>query len=66
MGSKPACVIDPTRFVLVHRGDIVKLPAVVRLDGLFHGDAMVDLEVGSSVVVSRTHRDTFFCRWRGR
>lgn len=58
--------LDPARFVRVHRGDIVNLQAVVRLDGLFHGDAMVELEDGSSVVVSRTHRDTFFSRWRGR
>jgi two-component system, LytTR family, response regulator len=58
--------LDPARFVRVHRGDIVNLQAVVRLEGLFHGDAMVELEDGSSVVVSRTHRDAFFSRWRGR
>lgn len=58
--------LDPARFVRVHRGDIVNLQAVVRLDGLFHGDALVELEDGSSVVVSRTHRDSFFSRWRGR
>ncbi len=58
--------LDPARFVRVHRGDIVNLQAVVRLDGLFHGDAFVELEDGSSVVVSRTHREIFFQRWRGR
>jgi two-component system LytT family response regulator len=58
--------LDPARFARVHRGDIVNLQAVVRLDGLFHGDALVELEDGSSVVVSRTHRDSFFNRWRGR
>jgi two-component system LytT family response regulator len=58
--------LDPARFARVHRGDIVNLQAVVRLDGLFHGDALVELEDGSSVVVSRTHRDSFFSRWRGR
>jgi two-component system LytT family response regulator len=58
--------LDPAWFVRVHRGDIVNLQAVVRFDGLFHGDALVELEDGSSVVVSRTHRDGFFSRWRGR
>jgi len=58
--------LDPARFARVHRGEIVRLAAVVRLDALFHGDAMIELDDGSSVVVSRTHRDAFFARWRGR
>jgi len=57
--------LDPARFARVHRGDIVSLGAVVRVDALFHGDAVVELDDGSSVVVSRTHRDAFFTRWRG-
>jgi len=57
--------LDPARFVRVHRGDIVHLPFVVRLDALFHGDAVAELDDGTSVVVSRTHRDAFFTRWRG-
>jgi hypothetical protein len=43
-----------------------QLHAVVRVDALFHGDAVAELDDGSSVVVSRTHRDAFFARWRGR
>ena len=58
--------LDPARFVRVHRGEIISLHAVVRLDALFHGDAVAELDDGSSVVVSRTYRDTFFARWRGR
>jgi len=58
--------LDPARFVRVHRGELVNLQAVVRFDSLFHGDALVELDDGTSVVVSRTHRDTFFARWRGR
>jgi len=57
--------LDPARFVRVHRGDIVSVAAVVRVDALFHGDAVAELDDGSSVVVSRTHRDAFFARWRG-
>jgi two-component system LytT family response regulator len=58
--------LDPAQFVRVHRGDIVNLHAVVRLDSLFHGDAVIELDDGSSVVVSRTHREAFFTRWCGR
>ena len=58
--------LDPARFVRVHRSDVVNLQSVVRFDSLFHGDALVELDDGSSVVVSRTHRDGFFARWRGR
>ena len=58
--------LDPERFVRVHRGDLVNLRSVVRFDSLFHGDALVELDDGTSVVVSRTHRDAFFTRWRGR
>ena len=58
--------LDPTRFVRVHRGEIIQLDAVVRCDALAHGDAVAELDDGSSVIVSRTHRDTFLARWRGR
>jgi two-component system LytT family response regulator len=58
--------LDPERFVRVHRGDIVNLDAVARLDALAHGDAVLELDDGSSLVLSRTHRDAFFARWRGR
>jgi two-component system LytT family response regulator len=58
--------LDPSRFVRVHRREIISLHAVVRLDALFHGDALAQLDDGSSVVVSRTYRDAFFARWRGR
>ncbi|HEX3477046.1 MAG TPA: LytTR family DNA-binding domain-containing protein [Kofleriaceae bacterium] len=58
--------LDPARFVRVHRGEIIQLHAVVRFDALSHGDAVAELDDGSSVIVSRTHRDTFLTRWRGR
>jgi len=40
-------------------------PSAVRLEALSHGDAIAELDDGSSVVVSRTHRDGFLTRWRG-
>lgn len=58
--------LDPAKFARVHRGEIVNLAAVVRLEALFHGDATIELDDKSSVVVSRIHRDAFFTRWRGR
>lgn len=58
--------LDPARFVRVHRGEIIQLHAVVRFDALSHGDAVAELDDGSSVIVSRSHRDTFLTRWRGR
>jgi len=57
--------LDPARFVRVHRGDIINIRAVARMDALSHGDAVVELDDGSSVVLSRTHRDNFLARWRG-
>jgi two-component system, LytTR family, response regulator len=58
--------LDPAHFVRVHRGEIIQARAVVRLDALAHGDAVAELDDGSSVVISRTHRDSFLVRWRGR
>jgi DNA-binding LytR/AlgR family response regulator len=52
--------------LVVHRGEIIQLHAVIRVDALFHGDAVAEFDDGSSVAVSRTHRDAFFARWRGR
>ncbi|HEU4731680.1 MAG TPA: LytTR family DNA-binding domain-containing protein [Kofleriaceae bacterium] len=58
--------LDPAKFVRVHRGEIVALWAVARFDGTLHGDALIELDDKSSVVVSRTYRDVFMARWRGR
>lgn len=55
--------LDPKRFVRVHRGDIVNLEAVERLEPWSHGDALLVLKGGGSVVLSRTFRDDFLRRW---
>ncbi|WP_426753632.1 LytR/AlgR family response regulator transcription factor [Myxococcus sp. Y35] len=55
--------LDPTRFVRVHRGDIVNLDAVARLEPWTHGDGILVLKNGSSVVLSRTWREAFLQRW---
>ncbi|NMO22724.1 response regulator transcription factor [Pyxidicoccus fallax] len=55
--------LDPERFVRVHRGDIVNLDAVARLEPWTHGDGILILVDGSTVVLSRTWRETFLARW---
>jgi two-component system, LytTR family, response regulator len=48
--------LDPGRFVRVHRGEVVNVTALERLEPCAHGDAIAVLRDGSSVVVSRTYR----------
>jgi len=49
--------IDPDRFVRVHRSAIVQIDRVAELRSQSHGDALVILEGGTEVAVSRTWRD---------
>lgn len=58
--------LDPRRFVRVHRSEIVALDAVARLEPWTHGDALLVLVDGTSVVLSRTHREAFVRRWGAR
>lgn len=55
--------LDPARFVRVHRGDIVNLDAVARLEPWTHGDGILVLKNGATVVLSRTWREAFLTRW---
>jgi two-component system LytT family response regulator len=55
--------LDPRRFVRVHRSELVQLEAVVRLEPWSHGDGLLVLADGSSVVLSRTFREAFLERW---
>jgi two-component system, LytTR family, response regulator len=55
--------LDPRRFVRVHRGEIVALDAVRTLEPWTHGDALLAIAGGSTVVLSRTFRDAFLARW---
>jgi two-component system LytT family response regulator len=55
--------LDPRRFVRVHRGEIVALAAVARLEPWTHGDALLTLNDGATVILSRTHRENFVQRW---
>jgi two-component system LytT family response regulator len=55
--------LDPRRFVRVHRSEIVALDAVRKLEPWTHGDALLTLCDGSTVVLSRTFREAFLARW---
>jgi two-component system LytT family response regulator len=55
--------LDARRFVRVHRGEIVALEAVAKLEPWSHGDALLVLTDGSTVVLSRSHKGAFMQRW---
>lgn len=56
--------LEQARFVRVHRSEIVNVDAVVRLEPWTHGDGILVLADGSTVVLSRTYRQAFLARWR--
>jgi two-component system LytT family response regulator len=56
--------LDRARFVRVHRSEIVNVDAVARLEPWAHGDGILVLADGSTVVLSRTYRQAFLARWR--
>jgi two-component system, LytTR family, response regulator len=49
--------LDPDRFVRVHRSAIVPIDRVAEIRPQTHGDALVVLEGGTTVAVSRTFRE---------
>lgn len=56
--------LDPHRFVRVHRSEIVNVEAVASVEPWTHGDAILVLRDGSSLVLSRTYRRAFLERLR--
>lgn len=57
--------LPPQRFTRVHRGTLVALEAVQRLEPWDHGDGLLILKDGSHCVLSRTYRAAFLERWGG-
>ena len=53
---RPA-LLDPSRFVRVHRSHLVNLARVASIEPLDSGDARVHLRDGTIVDCSRRHRD---------
>ncbi|MDR3683083.1 MAG: LytTR family DNA-binding domain-containing protein [Geothrix sp.] len=58
--------LDPAQFARVHRGDLVNLAFVVRLEPYGHGDGLLVLKDGSALVLSRSFRERFLAAWTGR
>ena len=58
--------LSPTRFVRVHRSEIVNLSHVECLQGSSHGDGIIVLHDGTAVVLSRTCRHSFLGRFGKR
>jgi two-component system LytT family response regulator len=56
--------LDPARFVQIHRSDIVPLDAVAKLQGWTHGDALLELVDGSTLILTRTYRAHFLRLFR--
>jgi two-component system, LytTR family, response regulator len=56
--------LDPERFVQVHRSDIVPLDAVAKLRAWTHGDALLELTDGSTLILTRTYRAQFLRLFR--
>jgi two-component system LytT family response regulator len=56
--------LDPERFLRVHRGEIVRVDAVLRYEPNGHGDGILTLSDDSAVPLSRTHREAFLARFR--
>lgn len=56
--------LDPRQFARVHRSELVRLDAVLRLEPWTHGDSILTLADGSTSILSRTYRDDFLARWQ--
>lgn len=48
--------LDPKRFRRIHRSAVVNLDCIKELQPWFHGDSMVHLDDGTTLTLTRTHR----------
>ena len=58
--------LDPRRFLRIHRSAIVNVDRVAQIRPLFKGDAVVELEGGRELRVSRAHRARLLAVIEGR
>jgi len=61
-----AAELNDARFVRIHRSTIVALSRIREMCSLPNGDAMLRLEDGSELRVSRRYREELLQRWGGR
>jgi two-component system LytT family response regulator len=52
--------LDPKRFIRIHRRFIVNIDKVHEVQPWFSGDAVVIMQSGSKLRLSRTHREAFY------
>ena len=57
--------LDPTHFVRIHRGALVNLDSIVKMEPLVSGDCMVRLRSGIRLRMSRSFRPEVETRLRG-
>ncbi|MFZ0428487.1 MAG: LytTR family DNA-binding domain-containing protein [Acidobacteriota bacterium] len=57
--------LDPSRFVRVHRGEILNMEFIRELRPVGHGDYVILLRDGTQVPLGRTFRESFFARFTG-
>jgi hypothetical protein len=58
--------LDPSRFVRIHRGAMVGVEHVARIEPLTNGDGLVTLHSGTVLRLSRNHRQALRDRLHGR
>ncbi|HVF39798.1 MAG TPA: LytTR family DNA-binding domain-containing protein [Gemmatimonadaceae bacterium] len=63
--SELEATLDPRRFVRIHRRYIVNLDRVFEVQPWFSGDAVVIMQSGSRLRLSRTHREAFYSLFSG-
>jgi two-component system LytT family response regulator len=52
--------LDPRHFIRIHRRFIVNIDKVHEVQPWFSGDAIVIMQSGSKLRLSRTHREAFY------
>jgi|WetSurMetagenome_2_1015567.scaffolds.fasta_scaffold124331_2 two-component system, LytTR family, response regulator len=57
--------LDPSRFVRIHRGAMVNLDRVRQVSPLGNGDAVIRLDTGAELRLSRKHRQALLARIGG-
>lgn len=58
--------LDPARFVRIHRSALVNITRIRQIQPWFRGDSRVLLEDGTTLTLSRTHRDRVTQRLFGK
>jgi two-component system LytT family response regulator len=61
--QKLETVLDPARFVRVHRSTIVNVDRIQKMRPMYHGEFEIVLTTGATVMMSRSYKDRLRERW---